>query len=130
MIPRALGFGLHVVAWSRSLTPEATEGLGVGYKASSLEVAAAADIVSVHVALSAKTRGIIDAKFFDAMRPGAYFINTSRAEVVDQDALSRADLQALGVAFVATFAVTIVNPNGFRQLLYPLIYRRSDHNSA
>ena len=79
-----------MVAWSRSLTPEAAEGLGVGYKASSLEVAAAADIVSVHVALSAQTRGIIDAKFFDAMRPGAYFINTSRAEVVDQDALSRA----------------------------------------
>jgi len=90
MIPRARGFGLHVVAWSRSLTPEIAEGLGVGYKASSLEVAAAADIVSVHVALSAQTRGIIDANFFDAMRPGAYFINTSRAEVVDQDALSRA----------------------------------------
>jgi len=90
MIPRALGFGLHVIAWSRSLTPEIAESLGVGYKASFLEVAAAADIVSVHVALSGQTRGMIDAKFFDAMRPGAYFINTSRAEVVDQDALSRA----------------------------------------
>jgi D-3-phosphoglycerate dehydrogenase len=90
MIPRAIGFGLHVVAWSRSLTPEIAETLGVGYKASTLEVAAAADIVSVHVALSAQTRGMLDAKFFEAMRPGAYFINTSRAEVVDQDALSRA----------------------------------------
>ncbi len=90
MIPRARGFGLYVVAWSRSLTSEVAEGLGVGYKASPLEVAAAADIVSVHVALSTQTRGLIGAKFFDAMRPGAYFINTSRAEVVDQDALSRA----------------------------------------
>lgn len=90
MIPRARGFGLHVVAWSRSLTPEIAESLDVRYKASSLEVAAAADIVSVHVALSAQTRGMIDAKFFEAMRRGAYFINTSRAEVVDQDALSRA----------------------------------------
>jgi len=90
MIPRARGFGLHVVAWSRSLTPEIAESLGVGYKASSPEVATAADVVSVHLALSAQTRGMIDAKFFEAMRPGAYFINTSRAEVVDQDALSRA----------------------------------------
>src|SRR5467141_3243855 len=69
MIPRARGFGLHVVAWSRSLTPGIAESLGVGYKASSLEVAAAADIVSVHVALSAQTRGMIDANFFEAMRP-------------------------------------------------------------
>jgi D-3-phosphoglycerate dehydrogenase len=90
MIPRALGFGLHPVAWSRSLTPEFAESLGVGHKASPLEVAAASDIVSVHVALNSQTRGMIDAKFFAAMRPGAYFINTSRAELVDQDALSRA----------------------------------------
>src|SRR5216684_3680417 len=90
MIPRAKGFELQVVAWSLRLTPEVAEGLGVGYKASWLEVAAAADIVSVHVALSAQTRGMIDAKFFDPMRPGAYFINTSRAEVVDQEGLRRA----------------------------------------
>src|SRR5882762_1695041 len=87
MIPRAKGFGLPVAGWSRSLTPESAKALGVEYKASPLEVAAAADIVSVHVALNAKTRGFIDGAFFDAMRPGAYFISTSRAEVVDQIAL-------------------------------------------
>src|SRR6266404_4403161 len=87
MIPRAKGFGLPVAGWSRSLTPENAKALGVEYKGSPLEVAAAADIVSVHVALNAKTRGFIDGAFFDAMRPGAYFINTSRAEVVDQIAL-------------------------------------------
>ena len=87
MIPRAKGFGLPVIGWSRSLTPEIAKALGVEYKASPLEVAAGADIVSVHVALNAKTRGLIDGAFFDAMRPGAYFINTSRAEVVDQIAL-------------------------------------------
>ncbi len=90
MIPRAKGFGMPVVAWSRSLTPEAAEQLGIEYKSSLEDVASAADIVSVHVALNAQTRGLIDAKFFDRMRPGAYFINTSRAEVVDQDALMRA----------------------------------------
>ncbi len=87
MIPRAKSFGMRVVAWSRSLTPEAAKALGIEYKESPIEVARAADIVSVHVAANAQTRGLIDANFFDAMRPGAYFINTSRAEVVDQVAL-------------------------------------------
>ena len=90
MIPRGKAFGLHAVGWSRSLTPEAAEALGIAYKASPLEVASASDIVSIHIALNAQTRGMLDAKFFDAMRPGAYFINTARAEVVDQNALSRA----------------------------------------
>lgn len=87
MIPRARGFGMPVVAWSRSLTPEAARELGIEHKGSLIDVAKAADIVSVHVAANAQTRGLIDANFFDAMRPGAYFINTSRAEVVDQVAL-------------------------------------------
>jgi D-3-phosphoglycerate dehydrogenase / 2-oxoglutarate reductase len=96
MIPRAHGFGLRVIAWSRNLTPERATELGVEYGASPGEVAAAADIVSVHVALNAGTRGLIGADFFQRMRPGAYFINTSRAEVVDQAALSRA-LREMGI---------------------------------
>ena len=90
MVSRGRAFGLPVVAWSRSLTPESAAALGVQYMASPTEVAAAADIVSVHVALNAGTRGLIGAEFFAAMRPGSYFINTSRAEVVAQEALSRA----------------------------------------
>ncbi|HUE24459.1 MAG TPA: 3-phosphoglycerate dehydrogenase family protein [Bryobacteraceae bacterium] len=87
MVPRARAFGMPVVAWSRSLTPEAARELSIEHRASPIEVARAADIVSVHVAANAQTSGLIDANFFDAMRPGAYFINTSRAEVVDQVAL-------------------------------------------
>ncbi|HTQ54345.1 MAG TPA: 3-phosphoglycerate dehydrogenase family protein [Bryobacteraceae bacterium] len=87
MIPRAKGFGMPVVAWSRSLTPEIARESGIEYKATPIEVARSADIVSVHVAATPQTRGLIDASFFEAMRPGAYFINTSRAEVVDQVAL-------------------------------------------
>ena len=90
MIPRARGFGLHVAAWSRSLTLQIAKDLGVDYKSAPEEIAAGSDIVSVHVALNPRTRGLIDANFFGYMRPGAYFINTSRAEVVDQAALSRA----------------------------------------
>jgi len=90
MIPRAKGFGLPLIAWSRGLTPENAKALGVEYKASPLEVAAAADIVSVHVALNAGTRGLIDGAFFDAMRPGAYFINTSRGATYNESDLARA----------------------------------------
>jgi len=90
MIPRAKAFGMSVVAWSRSLTPERAAALGVERKGSPAEVAASADIVSVHVALKPDTKGLCNATFFAAMRPGAFFVNTSRAEVVDQDALAAA----------------------------------------
>ncbi len=87
MIPRAKGFGLKVVAWSRSLTEERAADLGVSLAASPLEVASVADIVSAHVALNADTRGLLGSDFFDAMKDGAIFINTSRGEVVDESAL-------------------------------------------
>lgn len=90
MIPRAKAFGMPVVAWSRSLTLERAERLGVEMKQSPLEVASGSDVVSVHVALNNETRNLIDEKFFNAMKPGSYLINTSRAEVVDQAALAQA----------------------------------------
>lgn len=89
MIPRARAFGLPVVAWSRSLTPERAEALGIEMKQSPKDVAAACDILSVHVALNDKTRNLIDEEVLNALRPGSYFINTARAEVVDQAALER-----------------------------------------
>lgn len=90
MIPRAVAFGMPVIAWSRSLTPEKAETLGVQRMESPLDVARAADIVSVHVALKPDTRNMIGPEFFSAMRDGAYFINTSRGETVDQNALVNA----------------------------------------
>ncbi len=89
-ITRAHAFGLAVVAWSRSLTPERAAELGIERVENPLDVARAADIVSVHVALNAATRGLISTAFFNAMRAGAYFINTARGEVVDQAALVNA----------------------------------------
>ena len=90
MIARAQAFGMPVIAWSRSLTPARAAELGIGYKDSPEAVAAAADVVSVHLALNNETRNIINADFFNAMREGAYFINTARGEVVDQQALVNA----------------------------------------
>jgi len=96
MIPRAEAFGMPVVAWSRSLTPQKAEQLGVERKESPLDVARAADIVSVHVALKPDTKLLVNAEFFNAMKEGAYFINTSRGEVVDQAALVAA-IHAKGI---------------------------------
>lgn len=90
MIPRARAFGMPVIAWSRSLSPERAAAMGVDYKVTPEDVAREADIVSVHVALNAETKGFLDAKFFQAMREGAYFINTARGEVVDETALVEA----------------------------------------
>jgi D-3-phosphoglycerate dehydrogenase len=90
MIPRARAFGMRVVAWSRSLTPLRAESLGVERKESPQEVARDADVISVHLALKPETRSLIGADVFDSMREGAYFINTSRGEVVDQPALLHA----------------------------------------
>lgn len=87
MIPRARGFGMPVVAWSRSLTAEKAAELGIARAASPEEVAAVADVVSVHVALNSETRGLLGARFFQAMQDGAFFVNTSRGEVVDEPAL-------------------------------------------
>jgi D-3-phosphoglycerate dehydrogenase / 2-oxoglutarate reductase len=90
MIPRARAFGMPVVAWSRSLTNEKAAELGVEKMETPLDVARAADIVSVHVALKPDTRMLIGADFFRGMREGAYLINTSRGEVVDEGALVEA----------------------------------------
>ena len=90
MIPRARAFGMPVVAWSRSLTPERAIAMGVEFKATPEDVARSADVVSVHVALNPDTRGFLGARFFNNMRSGAYFINTARGEVVDQAALIEA----------------------------------------
>jgi len=90
MIPRARAFGMPVVAWSRSLTPERGSALGVEYKESPVAVAESSDIVSVHLALNSETRGLISAEVFNSMRRGGYFINTARGEVVDQAALLQA----------------------------------------
>jgi D-3-phosphoglycerate dehydrogenase len=105
MIPRAQAFGMPVVAWSRSLTAEKAESLGVERMNTPLEVARAADVVSIHVALKPDTKMMIGAEFFNAMREGAYFINTSRGETVDQQALLDA-IHAKGIrAGLDVFAI-------------------------
>lgn len=89
VLSRARAFGMQVVAWSRSLTPEQAVELGVVHADSPESVARASDIVTIHVASTPATRHLIDSRFVDAMRDGAFLINTSRGAVVDEEALLR-----------------------------------------
>jgi D-3-phosphoglycerate dehydrogenase / 2-oxoglutarate reductase len=90
VIRRAQAFGMTVVAWDKHLSAAAAEELGISLLASLTEVAAVSDVVTVHLALVPETRGLIGDGVFASMKQGAIFINTSRAEVVDQPSLERA----------------------------------------
>jgi D-3-phosphoglycerate dehydrogenase len=87
---RAQAFGMHVIAWSRSLTQEEADDLGIGYALTPLDVARLSDAVTINVAANAETKNLVNAEFLTAMRPGAYLINTSRGSVVDEAALEQA----------------------------------------
>ena len=83
----ALGLGMKVVGWSRSMTPRKAAALGIIPANSPQEAAAVADVVSIHVAATPQTRHLVNRSFFEAMKPNALFINTSRSMVVDEEAL-------------------------------------------
>jgi D-3-phosphoglycerate dehydrogenase len=84
---RARAFGMPVVAWSRSLNERRAAELGVSRAENVLDLARRCDGVSVHLAAAAGTRGIFGKEFFGAMKKGAFFVNTARAELVDAEAL-------------------------------------------
>ncbi len=90
VVKRAKAFEMPVVAWSRSLDDDRASRLGLARADSLHALAAASDVVTVHCALTSDTRGMLNAGFFEAMKPGAFFVNTSRGEVVDEAALGKA----------------------------------------
>ncbi len=90
VIRRAHAFGMNVIAWSRRLDAAAAAELGVVAMPTLTEVAAASDVLTVHLALKPETKGIVGDGVFASMKNGAFFINTSRAEICDQPALERA----------------------------------------
>lgn len=79
-------FGMQVLAWSPNLTPERAQAAGVEF-APKHELFANADVVSLHLVLSESTRQVVDVAALAAMKPTAFLVNTSRAGLVDQDAL-------------------------------------------
>ena len=87
---RAQAFGMRVVAWSRNLTHEEADRLGIGYALTPLDVARVADAVTINVAATPETKHLVNADFLAALKPGAYLINTARGSVVDEPALEQA----------------------------------------
>lgn len=86
----AQAFGMHVMAWSHNLDDARCAECGVERAPSLLALMHAADFVSIHSVLSARTRGLIGVESLQAMKPSAFLVNTSRAEIVDEAALLRA----------------------------------------
>ncbi|MEU1402317.1 D-2-hydroxyacid dehydrogenase family protein [Streptomyces sp. NPDC005728] len=82
-----LAFGMQVGAWSQNLTKERADEVGVELAASKEELLETSDFVSLHLKLGDRTRGLLGAAELALLKPTAYLINTSRAGLVDQDAL-------------------------------------------
>ena len=89
---RALAFDMRVLVWSRRFDrrPATVPDLPIVLESTPQAVAREADVLSVHLALTPETTRLVDSTVFSQMKPGSYFINTSRAEVVDTDALASA----------------------------------------
>ncbi len=82
-------FGMRVIAWSENLTAERAEQLGVTY-VSKQALFEQADVLSVHLVLSERSRGLVDAQALGWMKPTALLVNTARGPIVDEAALIKA----------------------------------------
>jgi phosphoglycerate dehydrogenase-like enzyme len=95
----AKAFGMNVIAWSPNLTQERCQEVGVGY-ASKEVLFATADIITVHVVLSQRSRGLVGRDELARMKPTSYLVNTARGPIVDETALLET-LQARKIAGAA-----------------------------
>jgi phosphoglycerate dehydrogenase-like enzyme len=82
----AKAFGMNVIAWSPNLTADRCKEVGVGY-ATKEELFATADIITVHVVLSQRSRGLVGREDMARMKPTSYLVNTARGPIVDEAAL-------------------------------------------
>lgn len=80
-------FRMKVVAWSQNITPERAQAAGVEYAATKDDLLRQSDIVSIHIPLTPKSRGLIGARELGLMKPSGLLINTSRGPIVEEAAL-------------------------------------------
>ena len=92
----AKALGMKVIAWSQNLTPEKAKEVGADY-VSKEDLFSKADIITIHVVLSDRSRGLVGAKELGLMKKSAYLVNTSRGPIVDEKALLAA-LSAKSIA--------------------------------
>ena len=89
MVGPARAFGMDVIAWSQNLTPERAAEVGA-LAVTRDELLARSDVLSIHLVLSERTRGLIGAEELERMQSSAFLVNTSRGPIVDQRALVNA----------------------------------------
>src|ERR1700754_4487488 len=113
----AQAFGMNVIAWSPNLTPERCAEAGVGY-VSKEELFSTADVVTIHVVLSQRSRGLVGREDLARMKPSAYLVNTSRGPIVDEAALlnlrQKGKMAGAGIAFFSVDPLRVDHP--FRKL--------------
>lgn len=95
-------FGMRVIAWSENLTPERAAESGVTW-VSKRELFEQADILTIHLVLSERSRGLVDAQALGWMKPSARMVNTARGPIVDEQAL----VQALNTGRLAGAALDV-----------------------
>jgi phosphoglycerate dehydrogenase-like enzyme len=112
-----LAFGMKVVAWSQNMTPQAAEAAGATLVTRD-ELFRQADIVTIHLILSDRTRGLFGSADLALMKPTAWLINTSRGPIVDEAALVQAlKLRVIGGAALDVFdAEPLPSDHAFRTL--------------
>lgn len=86
MIAPARAFGMEVISWSQNLTDERAGSLGVR-RVTKTELLSGSDVLSIHLLLSHRTRGLFGSEDLASMKPTAVLINTSRGPIVDEEAL-------------------------------------------
>ena len=84
-----LAFGMKVVAWSQNLTAEAAAAVGAA-RVEKADLFRMADVLTIHLLLSDRTRGIVGRDELALMKTGAFLVNTARAAIVDEQALLEA----------------------------------------
>ena len=113
-----LAFGMQVIAWSQNLTREAATAAGTRL-ASKEELLREADVVSIHLVLSGRTRGLIGAAELQLMKPTARLVNTSRGPIIVESAL----IDTLAIGRIAGAAIDVFDVEPL-PLEHP--YRRLD----
>jgi phosphoglycerate dehydrogenase-like enzyme len=97
-----LAFGMKVIAWSQNMTPQIAEAAGAALVTKD-ELFRQADVVTIHLILSKRTRGLVGATDLALMKPTSWLINTSRGSIVDDGAL----VQALTARTIAGAALDV-----------------------
>jgi phosphoglycerate dehydrogenase-like enzyme len=82
----AQAFGMNVIAWSPNLTPDKCKEAGVTY-ASKEQLFKTADVITIHVVLGPRSRGLVGREDLLRMKPTAYIVNTARGPIIDETAL-------------------------------------------